>query len=242
MKREDRIEKYLSGELNADELKEFEALLDKDESFKKQFQFHKEVYRSISKKKEIDLLEKLESIHHSKIDSNKSRIRFLSKWPVIGIAATLFLVFGVLSIIRLNQAAGPEELFNEYYTAPSVDLYTRSSNTDPEMISFEAKYSKESYSQALELMEQYLSDKNDLQGEFYKSICLIELERFEEAEQILISLSEHPLLSDLSNWYLLMIYLKQESIENARIQLDLIANDDTNEYQKQAKDILSSME
>jgi len=108
----EEIEKYIRGEMSAQEKKGFEARLQSDKRLQQDLQRHREVLESLGDEGLIDLIKKLEEIQKRYKDGNKGISRG-NRILLIAASVTLFLAVGVITLVNIintNPAEGDSEI------------------------------------------------------------------------------------------------------------------------------------
>jgi tetratricopeptide (TPR) repeat protein len=217
----DYIMAYISGDLSAEEKKQFEARLAADEELHRQFQIWAKGVEYI---KARSMLEEIENDPNlPKADAQvkewlagdearkaNSRSRLARRFIFGSFSASVLIVAFLL--IRSFTGNDPSRLFNKYYEPLSEEEVQQqvvrgsSEASLHEGISF---YLKEEYSQACEILEPHQ------EGSFFLGLCLLEMERYEEALAALVRYEkthpEHPGVQ----WYLGLTQLRLGNLEEA---------------------------
>ncbi len=108
----EEIDKYIRGEMSAEEKKEFEARLQADKRLQQDLQRHREVLESLGDEGVVDLIKKLEEIQKRYKDGNKGISRG-NKILLIAASVTLFLAVGVITLVNVinsNYTRGDSEI------------------------------------------------------------------------------------------------------------------------------------
>ena len=107
---DDRIDQYLAGELQGEELKGFESEMDKDDSLRTSVEFFREVARSASRINDLEVLKK----HREKsfgyrwrLFWAKFRMTVVAVISAIGIAAAGIGADAIMAIQKFMQATTP---------------------------------------------------------------------------------------------------------------------------------------
>lgn len=99
-------------------------------------------------------------------------------------------------------------------------------------------YDKKSYAESIDLFRQLDQSKSSVQ--LYLSNALLATSQFEKAIPILEKLSQSKVYSTQGQWYLALVLIQQNSIEEAREVLGTLSLT-RNSYQQPAKDLLEAL-
>ena len=227
----DLIEEYLAGELSIREQTEFEELLRNDPDLMKEFLLRKDINEAISENDVMDLRNKL-----NKIVNSETKVRNIYRNPfILSSVAAVAIILIVISCFYLfsNKMVSGTEIFNSYYsTYPTISSFRSSTGqTVQEHMLSEAfnSYDDGKYSIASDYFNQILADdKSNTMAQFYEAICEIELENFDKSEKLLneLILKNNHIFWEQAHWYLALVYLKQNDIDNAKNIFKIIIKED----------------
>jgi tetratricopeptide (TPR) repeat protein len=251
MEREEEIElieRYLKKELSEFENTAFQQRLLSDRDFKVHYD---EVRTSISgiqysaRKAVLEELKKFDSTLPG-ISGRKGSGRTISPIVYFGIAASiLILVVSTVLIYRFSNEVNPEQLYQSYYTIyPNiVDPTQRNDTTSANVISPGFRqYDLGNYEEAVSEFNESLKEGDNEFVLFYLAISYLELNRLNEAiEHFHNYIQNYSSLKSQAQWYLALSYIKNEQLANARIPLQLIAEDDSS-YSEKASNLLNQLE
>ncbi len=96
----EEIEKYIRGEMSAQEKKGFEARFQSDKRLQQDLQRHREMLETLDEEGVIDLIKKLEEIQKRYKNGNKGFSRG-NKILLIAASVTLFLAVGVITLVNI---------------------------------------------------------------------------------------------------------------------------------------------
>lgn len=224
-KQEDLIEKYILNKLSSEEALMVEELLKNDAKFKKELDYHSNLKKAITKEDDDtfrSLISEIES--QAKIKNSVPRRSYVM-WLA---AASIVLLFGLSYFFTLDKKASTDELFVSYfepYRNVVQPLERGSDQQDEKSLAFMA-YEKGDYDQAISLFSNLYSTTKEPYYLFYKANALLKQEKANEAIPLLLQhLKTNDTLSEKTNWYLALAYLKLNDKKNARITLEKVIAD-----------------
>ena len=236
------IERYLSNELNSDEILEFNNRLKNDNNFAKEVSFYKEVEntlskRFLSKRKEKDLRKTLQKLgkRHIVVNKKKSKIFLFQKYSKYLVAASLVVFATILWFDRSNPK------FTDYNSYPDLELTLRDNNQNKHIKKAEKAFNSKNYFEAQKELETLISnDRTKVELQLYLAICLIEQNHFSKAESILEKIKNgKSVYKNKAIWYLALSKLKQRDYKLCKEYLKKIPKD-SDDYKK-AQDLLQKL-
>jgi len=240
----DRLENYLDGELNENEILDLEKDLMDDLDLEMELNLHNEINDAIMEEDVMELRSKLEAIDIP-TPKEKRKVRFQGKWRIA--AASLILFIGMAGIYSMlgNKTYSNEEIFNSYYKPYGIVSNTRSA-TDTDKVLEQAlqSYEAKNYRAALSLFQTILDkDSTNLTSNFYSGISNIQVQEYPKANKNFIRVLKHKnnLFIEQSEWYLGICYLMTNEREKAKETYSAIAKGNSF-YRTKAKEILNKLE
>ena len=235
-----KIERYLDGEMNQEEIKAFKLSLKTDKKLQRKLKTQEEIRKAL---KEEDIMQLRELMGKTMQQPVKKRFS-------VHKIAIIFLPLLILGGWLLNHFTSETtaDLFQAYYS-PYESI---SSSRSASWYSFENEsiwnamqaYSKKQYDEAAEIfasIETHEIDNPDIQ--LQKACSFLQSNREQEAIKILkkIAKSKHPLFAQKAKWYLALAFLKNDQIEEAKVILTEISH--SNHYkQKEAIELKEKLE
>lgn len=250
--RQEQIDAYLNGELQAEQLKAFEEALQSDEVLRSEVTLLKNIEVVIQDKSALafqKMVQEQGQLFLQEEVPSTAKVRKIGtrQWAI---AATflLLVVSGVLFWSKFSDStiSGPE-LFAENFTVYRLNTEMRSGNTT--ITSFEegiAQYQSGHYSTASEIFAQLLiANPQDMVLAF----CLANAYLNQTPPQLVAA---QPLFERIisdgesiyvprAQWYLALLFLQKEEIEKAKELLLQVATSGDS-YADQANDILSKLD
>lgn len=226
MDRETLITQFLNNSLSDKDKKVFDTLLKTDAEFAKEVTFQQSLQKVIAKEEYTTLKTHLQSL-----EKGNNSINY-KKWLV---AASIVLLLGLSSFWFLNSdtSISPQDLYAqnfEPYRNVIKPIVRGGMDDTLETTAFTA-YETKDYEKALTLFNKLL-DVNDSEiTKFYKANVLLQLNKVEDAIAIF---KQNANLKDewksKNSWYLALAYLKVDDIENAKKELEALANNQNNTF------------
>lgn len=235
MNKEDLISNYFENNLSKENQIEFDDLLEKDNDFAKEVAYQKNLKKAITLNERARLKQKLQGFEAEKAQKKTF------KWQYIAASVVIFIG----SFWFFNQSPNSQELYNQYYqTYPNtVAPAVRGENsTDLKTAAF-SEYDAGNYSKAYQLFLDIYNSENQDYALFYGSLCLMELNRHQEALTLLnrFDTTKSNDFTPFIKWYKALSYLKLEE-NNKSIALLKELSTTQNPQQKQAEELLKELE
>lgn len=243
MKETKMIETYLDGSMDKEERERISMSLNKDKEFSVAIELHKDVNESILDDEIFEFRNIIITLFDKKdtrTSGKKAQIMKYLKYPV----AAIILALISLSLFQILSFKSAEEIFSIYYRPYQTDISTRSviNSTDKIQLSY-ILYQEGSFEVSFNILKNHLEKNADDQTAiFYYSLNAIELAKYDLAESELLLLKENAFspFSLHARWYLAMLYLKTEQIDEAKKYLRSLSTEE-NMYCKKAKEILKKL-
>ncbi|MEL6559658.1 MAG: hypothetical protein AAFQ94_15810 [Bacteroidota bacterium] len=238
----DQIERYLSGEMNADELNAFEESIRNDRELENEVALHREIATAALENDVIEFRE----IVNSAISENSEEPVFLQqnnrKYLLIAASISLLLLalWGVSTQLKTPTS---QELYSSYYE-PYDDLITGRSDklADERLSEFMSFYNSGQYDSGIALIKEInIAEKPLLQ--LYTGICFLNTNQFDQAINHFTQVSANGgMLGKQGLWYLAMAQLKNNDLEKATESLKIIISSGENSlYNAKAIELLEKI-
>jgi len=250
MKKSERIQRYLDGEMSEGEIKAFKRDLLNDPELSGELDLHRVIKDSLRKRDEFRFRKKLEDAYYNyaKNTDSQSLKRNKQKNLIIQIisAVAAIIVLGLFLIIKGNHTDNAT-LFNKYYS-PFENAYStrdvKQTESNSSLIRGVGLYMEGDYQLSKVYLEEYLSSwpKDSLLATFYLGLDHLELKEYVDAENCFagVSHSSFSFYQEHSNWYLGLTYLMNDKPEAAgQIFKDLSENKSI--YSKKSAQILKKI-
>jgi len=239
MKREELLEKYIQNRLTSEEELKFANLLKSDISFKEEVALHTNLKKVVEKEDDTNFRNLVENIE-SREKKPRQKTSYI-KWLA---AASIVLLLGLSYFFNMEQKLSTDTLFAqnfEPYRNVIAPIVRSTEQQDEKAIAFMA-YEKGEYQNAIVLFTKLYTETKESYYLFYKANALLKLERANEAVPLLEQhLKTKDTLTEKTNWYLALAYLKLEDKQQARKLLNKVIADGLYKN-KEAKKLLKEFE
>ncbi|MEE9349446.1 MAG: tetratricopeptide repeat protein [Flavobacteriaceae bacterium] len=226
MNHDDLINKYLGKELSSTEEVLFNELLKSDAVFKEELTFQTNLKKAISAHDDDvfkNILTRAESEHQQqKVIPLK---RSFTKWMA---AASIIFVLGFSYMLMQNNTTSTNDLFAtnfEPYRNVIAPIVRGEEQKDEKSKAFLA-YEKGEYEVSVLLFSKLYKITNEPYYLFYQANALLKLERADEAIPLLQEhLKTNDTLTQKTNWYLALAYLKAKETDKAKETLRKVVSE-----------------
>jgi tetratricopeptide (TPR) repeat protein len=223
------IDRYFENALSPEERLEFNDLLQNNESFRQEFMFHKNLKSAIVSHQNEELKETLKSFE-SKLSRNSRFSVIPTKWLA---AASLAILLTLGSWMVKNYVfPSNERIFESYYEPYPNTVVPIVRGNELHTIEYRAflAYEAEEYHKAINLFNS-VENSEQKYIQFYRALCMLSVEKTEEAIETLIPLTESS-PGTLQNmdcrqkaiWYVGLAYLRQGRQQEALHYMDILRN------------------
>ncbi|MEM8892466.1 MAG: hypothetical protein AAGD28_31085 [Bacteroidota bacterium] len=230
-----RINNYLMGKLNTQEMAEFELAMEKDDDLKAAVEVelvsHFALYKSARDQEKEALSQHLTL-------EKPSNIRFLNSRYLMGIAAAIVLLLLAYFALRPSQQLSPGELYAAYYEKAAAPEQKSAAGSDILYQAHQA-YNQAKYSEAIQQYSEYFSQSDTSQASLahlYKALAHMEAEEISQAQ---IEFAKIQGNRESADWYNALSLLKENKLAQAKNAFEEIAGDVTHFYQPKASELLS---
>jgi len=224
----DIFDRCRKGDLSAVEKADLESRLESDAALKEHF---RQYNLSINALITFGIGQELRDIIETEHDQKRKNV-----WIISAAAAAVIFLISIPLYLYFQSNSNPD-LFAAYYTPFPADQQVRGSEqTDMAM----NLYREGKYAEAARVFESAAgSGKSDQRMLLLLGNCYLNLNDPAKAVGYLerSSEGESTILSQSSDWYLALAFLKQDNIERARIQLSSMATQN-HLYRDRAKQLL----
>lgn len=237
MEREKLIEKYIQNRLSKEEKAEFDTLLANDVAFKKEVSLHNDLKQVAKHEDDTDFRNLITGFETVKPQQRRN----YTKWLAV---ASIILLVGLSYFFNLNNTPSSNELFNNYFEPYRnvIQPIERSATQQNEKTMAFMAYEKGDYAKAVQLFTNLYATTKEPYYLFYKANALLKLEKADEALPLLQEhLKTKDTLTEKTNWYMALAYLKLEDEENAKKLLQKVIAEGTYKT-KEAKKLLKEFE
>ncbi|MEE9363492.1 MAG: CDC27 family protein [Cellulophaga sp.] len=241
MKYEKLLEKYIQNRLTSEEKLVFNELLKNDEDFRREVLLHTDIKKAVTYEDDIKFKGLVSNLENK--SKNRDLKRSYGKWLI---AASIALLLGLSYFININNKVTGNELFASYFVpyrnviAP-LERGSETIQQSEQFLAFMA-YEKGEYKNAIALFTKLYTTTKEPYYLFYKANALLKLERANEAIPLLLKhLKTKDTLTDRTNWYLALAYLKIKENQKAKEILNVVISKGAYKN-KEAKLLLKKIE
>ena len=208
----ERVSRYLSGLMAADERQAFEADAAADPALAEELALQREMAgllqgqaRREARKQQLQALGQEYFPAQATLGQRAMLPRRRLLWLATAAAAAV-----VALVLAWPFLFGPS-LYEQYAQHPPLALAEKSTDALIDWSATEKAFNTGDYATAAKLLEQYLAQQPaDGQARLYLGIAELEMDRYEAARRHFLALSAaaDPALKDYADWYLALSYLK----------------------------------
>lgn len=224
------IEKYLANEMSDKEQRGFEELLINDPDLMKEFVMRKEVDNAIVEDDILNLRDKLGDIINEK-PTFSIKIKKPMIYTSVAAVVVLLIIVGNFIILPVKNRENID-IFQSYYSPYPTIMCFRSvvDKTEVEEILYKAFcfYDEGKYEQASSCFNEVLNiDSKNYMSQFYLSICEIENNNLQNANEYLndLILKKDHVFIEHAYWYLALTKLKQNNFQDAESILNKVVQE-----------------
>jgi tetratricopeptide (TPR) repeat protein len=233
---ETTIERYLSNEMNTQEMQEFEKELLHNKEFANLFDEIRTAKNLIKEAGRIDLKNKLNTFEEG-LSKKPKVISLIQRFARI--AAVIIVLFGIRYLFNLNNSPSNSEIYTTNFEVYKGPITVRSSdNVETNWSKATDFYNNKSYDKALSLFQQSENNIPIYLKSFYLGIC----EMTKENPNYTTAISHFDIVfksdndyQQQANWYKALCYLKLDEKEKARIIFEVISKNENFNFLKAEK-------
>ncbi|MFC7358020.1 tol-pal system YbgF family protein [Jejudonia soesokkakensis] len=223
----EKIERYLDGTMEPSEKLEFNTRIQEDPVLA---DLVKEVRLTLLGVESSALTQRLNTYHQEMEDvTTLAPTSTKNKYWLLGIAATVAIIFGVTWFMNVNSPS--EKLYAKYYTVDPGLPTTMSSSDNFQFYDAMVNYKREEYSEAIKKWEALLPQKptNDTLHYFLGVANLANGDNNKALNYLAKAAEdEESFLKSDAYYYLGLIHLKENNIEQAKKNFELSTNETAN--------------
>ncbi len=234
------FENYFNNEMSQEEKLEFELQLQKDAQIKEKFEIYKEIngYLDTKFSPESDLfqqnLKNISEQHFSNEIVHQPKVITFKPW-YYAVAASLVIFLGTW--FYLQNATATYSDFATHETA----FFTDRGEVIKNLKLAEKAYNNKNYKDAITNFELVLKQYDRPEINYFYAICLLEENRFNEAEQVFTKLKNGTsIYNEKAIWQLALSSLKQNKFDECKTYINQLSQD-AEDYEK-AQKLLSKLD
>ena len=243
MNEQEKLEKYLEGEMSESEKIAFEKKMKADPELTEQVRLHQALEVALGNREEIAVEANLQAIMAEKPAQevpNEKKVRRL--WQYLSVAAAVVILLVGVKYIFFNDTITPDQIYTMHYVAYDGSGELRTGDSVPRRLLDNAfdSYNAGNYAQALNVFDSILVRvPGNARANFYLGICFMETGQSQKAIEAFQAVLDHGqnLYINQSTWYIAMACLNLKDLACTRSRLESLAGQ-TGAYGKKAKEIL----
>ena len=213
-----RIDRYLSGIMDADERATFERELERDVALREELALQRDMMEWATGQARRARVREMLSRTGKPYFAERSGRTLVRKLILPALSAA-----AAIALILLWPTLFADNLYDRYADFPALAL-TEKSADGPDPGPIEDKFRKGDYAAAYKGLKAYRQQKpDDMQAQLYAGICLMELGRAAEARSLFEPLFAYPDYKDYAEWYFALSFLKEKDRERCAAALARIA-------------------
>ena len=215
-KKYEEVERYISGEMQGEELAAFERLLQQDADLQKEVNLHRNLETWLADEGAMKLRDVLEQTGNK---TQPAKVIPFYRRPLAVAASVLLLILAGYFTWQLNTGDSTTQLFAQNFEPYQVVFSPRSENPLQETRNAAINaYQQGRYAEAIEYFDKLQQeDSLGVAPAFYKGICYLARGDVDKSIQLLDSVKNiaNPLFTEQSAWYLGLAFLKKNDTEKA---------------------------
>lgn len=240
MDKMEMLEKYLDGQLTAEEMRIFEAGMARDEMLSKEYQIHQDMSRALLNDKAGEFRSMLDTAHQ-RYQKRDRRPLFYK----MAAAIAIFLTVGGLLLLLTNHSSSSRDIADKYYKAYQPLNTVRSDDPNQgKLVSYAFNsYEKGDYLTAARHFETLLKlNPENNQVRFYLAVSYMENKQQSSAIRLFQEIIDN---RDVyyryqSEWYLGICYLWLGRKDEAILPFERLAKK-KGYYQEQARKMITEI-
>ncbi len=244
---------YLEGKMSEKELKEFREDMKRDPELLQELDLHRSLEDIIVSGDEERFRKKLDEAYKEyKIEASRDGVpeHFSYRTKVFryipAALASVILLAAVLYFTAFGKKSN-QFLFDKYFVGYNNELTIREQSEAAQSRSETDRgvkfYMQSNYSEAARFFAAYLNEHpENLTAHFYKGLCNIYLNEFEDAIKTFEYMLTQPYsyYQEYAKWYIALCYIKINKNDTARLVLEDIAAD-TGFFSEKEKKVLRKL-
>lgn len=239
------IDRYLNGEMDAEELHSFEEELQYNDELYVDLQFEKDIEHILSRNDILEFRDKVNKIvDEAREEKPRGRVIRIASRRMQLIAASIAILIAVSASLYFlyPRSYSNDKLFSMYYDSDRPVHVSRSG--DASLVEALRHYQQKDYENAIVLFNEILDEQPaNFSIRFYTGISYIETKQFSKAIEYFTHIIDHNnnLYVEPSEWYLGLSYLGNEQPDMAIQQFKIVAGDEISFYHDKAREILTRL-
>jgi len=240
--RNEKIENYLMGRLDEDEMRSFRLQMDQDPELRAAVKDHQYLLGQIDTLYDYQASKLIKKVQHD-ARLKKSSSPLMHKSMVWIFVAAAVLALSILAINWFSNSTN-EDLYAAYYEPYVINFVQRGNSNDINIVDAGTFYRNAEYSKALPiLVSAFSKDPKNTHIQVAIGICQHELNNYESAIQAFKPLvgNKDPLYFDQASWYTALAHLRLDQIDLCKKQLQLLTKSTSSSYRQKAQKLLTDL-
>ncbi|WP_421763106.1 hypothetical protein [Ekhidna sp.] len=225
----EQIRKYIQNQLSAEDKSNFEKKLDAEKGLRDEVEKERLIMKGIA----FSERERLKSVLQR---GEQTRSKY---WYAVAALIPLLII----SYLFIYDSPNANSIYTNFYEPYGVyefgEVRGESLENNLEEEAFEA-YKQGEYQEAYEKIKELQNASDRIGYDLYAGICLMELERFEEALNMFDQIPESSKYIDIGTWYQALVLIKLERIGEASELLGELSNG-KNGLARRSKEVLDQL-
>ena len=243
---QDKIDAFLTGQLNEQELEAFQQAMEKDPDLQKEVRLQESFMQGAITLGNQELKGKLQEIH-TKVIGGEQNDTSIQKRPMLRTLAIILGVVGVALLIYFLffTKPSPEKVYADFFVPFPVAEMTRDSDARQEWIEAGSFYNQQNYQEALPRLEGLVQSNPDNQElKLALGVSYLESNQLQQAEATFTQVltNNNALFTDQAQWYLALTALKRKDIELTRNYLQPLLDSSTADHHNDAQRLSRSLD
>lgn len=253
----ERIERYLSGNMTAEEVREIENEILRDAELREEVEAYRTIFEGLEALRTEQFAERLKQWERNLAASQplpftSPETRLGMSWLTGMAASLLLLVLPLGALVYCSNGSGPThgDLFAQYF-APAPNVAANALRNDSELGELERArilamraYDERDFQRAsVDLAAFVAAHPGEHRIRFHWGVALLAQRRSKEALSVFEGLRPHPDMyyDDDLGWFKALALLDLHRIADCRAALGQIAADSDNSHRKDAEELLNSL-
>lgn len=249
MDNQDQLDRYILGQLNQQEAKDYRLLLANNADLAKEEKKRRSIISGIDALGNEQMRERIKAIRLKMkesealpaVETKKGKIRIFR--IVAAAAATVALILFSWQYIS-QPSSSPNQIFAQTYQPYDASLSTRDVNGAEHLIQADTYYKSKKYELAIPHLKTALNTQpTNSNLELALGNAYMASDQVGQAINHFQSIIDRKdaLYSDQARWYLALCYLKMEKLPSCKKLLSILAQDANADFYQEAKELLKKL-
>lgn len=237
----DKIDAFLLEQMEEEEANTFQKQLQVDPALQKEVALQEKIIQGVKAFNNQELKARLKEIHREVVKPPTKTVRMNPVWRYAAVAASLLLV-GIVAI-WLFQPKPPQDLFQAYYEPYNFSANQRGNN-DQLLAEAVALYQQGQFREALPKLDSLAQDQPDsLEYLLAQGVCYLEIGQSDQSRQVFQQIIQtgNALYTDQAKWYLALLLIKENQLEEAVALLNSLADNESADHHEEATRLLDAL-